>query len=240
MKTVILCGGRGTRAYPHTVEVPKPLLQVGDEPILRHVMDIYAWQGFKRFVLAAGFKQELIEEFARGLPADWDVQVLDTGEDTNTGERVRRCRDFVGDTFFLTYGDGLGNVDLNELLAFHRSHDGAASVTVVPLPSQYGTIDFDGRGRVQHFNEKPVIQDQWINAGFFAIDRSVFDSWNGADLERDVLPALSGRGDLYAYRHDGFWRSMDTYKDAVELTSIFEQENNGGPPWLRFGNRVSS
>jgi glucose-1-phosphate cytidylyltransferase len=240
MKTVILCGGRGTRAYPHTVEIPKPLLLVGDDPILRHVMEIYAQQSYESFVLAAGFRHGLIEEFAQALPKSWKVRVLDTGEETNTGERVERCRDEVGDTFFLTYGDGLGNVDLDGLLEFHRSHKGTASVTVVPLPSQYGTIELDERGGVQNFNEKPIIRDHWINAGFFVFDRTVFDHWDGTDLERQVLPELSRRGELYAYRHDGFWKSMDTYKDAIELTSIFDHSKDRGPPWLSFEKHASS
>jgi glucose-1-phosphate cytidylyltransferase len=184
--TVILCGGKGTRAYPHTVEVPKPLLEVASQPVLRHVMELYAGQGYSRFVLAAGFKQELIREFARDLPPSWDVEVVDTGEDTNTGGRILRCRDYVEDTFFATYADGLADIDLEALARFHGSHAGAATLTTVPLPSQYGTLDCDGDGRVRNFREKPVLPDHWINAGFFVFDTAVFDGWEGEDLEREV------------------------------------------------------
>src|SRR5262245_4855075 len=131
MRTVILCGGRGTRAYPNTLELPKPLLEVGGRPVLAHLMGIYAAQGFTDFVLAAGYKHEQIAAFAESLPGEWAVEVVDTGEDTNTGGRVRRVADRVGDEFFLTYADGLGNVDLAGLLAFHRDHSAAVTLTTV-------------------------------------------------------------------------------------------------------------
>lgn len=237
---LILCGGRGTRAYPHTAELPKPLLDVDGEPILRHVMEIYATQGYRRFALAAGFRGDLIERFARTVPDDWVVDVVDTGEDTDKADRVLRCRHLLGDTFFVTYGDGVGDLDLVDLMSFHRSHGAPATVTVVPLPSQYGTIEFDGAGQVHTFREKPTLDEHWINAGFFVMNRNVFDSWSGADLEGDVLPALGKAGGLYAYRHEGFWRSMDTYKDAMELTDFARSSANGTPPWIRSETRASS
>jgi len=235
--TVILCGGKGTRAYPHTVDVPKPLLEVSGRPVLQHVMELYAEQGWQRFVLAAGFKAELIWKFANSLPSSWDVEVLDTGEETNTGGRIMRCREHVDGSFFATYADGLADIDLEALARFHASHDGAATLTTVPLPSQYGTLDCGDDGRVRNFKEKPVLPDHWINAGFFVFDGRVFDGWEGEDLERDVLPALGGRGELFAYQHHGFWKSMDTYKDAQELTKLCGE---GDPPWTRSGTRASS
>ena len=231
MQTVILCGGMGTRAYPHTLEVPKPLLEVGDRPVLAHLMEIYAAQGFTSFVLAAGYKLGLVESFAEGLPGGWDVEVVDTGEATNTGGRVRQVADRVGDDFFVTYADGLGNVDLGALRDFHRSHPGAATLTTVPLPSQYGTIDVDEAGRVHRFKEKPRLADHLINAGFFVFDRRAFDLWPepGEDLEREVLPAFGDKDELFAFRHLGFWKSMDTYKDAVDLGAYCA---DGPGPWL--------
>jgi glucose-1-phosphate cytidylyltransferase len=237
MRTVILCGGKGTRAYPHTAELPKPLLNVGDAPILRHLMDIFVRQGFRNFVLAAGFRGELIEKFAAELPPDWVVEVAHTGESTGTGGRLARCRAHLGGTFVATYGDGLGAVDLRALVDFHSSHDGVATVTTVPLPSPYGTLEWDESGRVREFFEKPRLADHWINAGFFVMDDGAFDHWVGDDLERQVLPALAEAGQLYAYPHRGFWRSMDTYKDALELSALCQE---GDAPWSIFPAPESS
>ena len=237
LKTVILCGGKGTRAYPHTTEVPKPLLEVAGRPILQHVMEIFAGQGFRSFVLSAGFKAEMIRSFAAGMPSEWEIEVVDTGEETNTGGRVVGVQDLVGDTFFATYSDGLGDLDLNALLAFHQGHEGAATLTTVPLPSQYGTIEVTTGGKVEHFREKPTLREHWINGGFFVFERRAFDLWQGDDLEREVLPALGEAGELYAYRHDGFWKSMDTYKDAVELTALATE---GRVPWARSEAPASS
>lgn len=230
MQTVVLCGGKGTRAYPHTLELPKPLLEVAARPVLRHVLEIYAIQGVRRFVLAAGYKAELIRQFTEDLPSEWDVKVIDTGEESNTGTRILRCREELEGQFFATYGDGLGNVDLRKSLAEHSASGAAVTITSVPLPSQYGTLDIDPSGRVRLFKEKPRLQDHWINGGFFVMEPRVFTQWEGEDLEKDVLPALAAAGELQAYRHDGFWKSMDTYKDAMELTDLATA--NGSPPWL--------
>jgi len=231
--TVILCGGRGTRAYPHTVEVPKPLLEVDGRPVVQHVMEIFSGQGFTEFVLATGYLGEQVEAFASTLPASLRIEVLDTGEDTNTGGRVWRSRGAVGDEFFVTYADGLGDVDLQELLAFHRGHPGAATLTTVALPSQYGTLELGDGGRVHRFREKPSLPEHRINAGFFVFDRRVFDRWHGEDLEREVLPELAAAGELFAYDHHGFWKSMDTYKEALALTELCRP---GPPPWLGLGD----
>ena len=229
-RVLLLCGGKGTRAYPHTAELPKPLLQVADRPVLQHVMEIYAEQGYTDFVLAAGFKAAMIDEFAHTLPRSWTVEVVDTGENTNTGGRVRACLGALGDTFLASYGDGLGDIDVDALVAFHEAHAGSATVTTVALPSPYGTIEHDEAGRVTRFREKPRLPEHRINAGFFVFDRAAIGAEGGEDLERDILPALGRAGELFAYAHPGFWRSMDTYKDSVELTALCA---NGQPPWTR-------
>ena len=237
MRTLILCGGKGTRAYPHTLEVPKPLMEVGGTPILRYVMDIYARQGFCEFVLSAGYRADLIAAFAEGLPAEWDVEVVDTGEETGTAGRVLGAVHALGPTFMVTYGDGLGAVDVRALLDFHRGHGGGVTVTAVPLPSPYGTLEWDERGRVHQFKEKPRLADHWINAGFFVVEERSLELWSGDDLEREVLPSLVAAGELYVYRHSGFWRSMDTYKDALELSTLCRE---GDGPWMNLPEPESS
>lgn len=229
MQTVILCGGKGTRAYPYTDVVPKPLLHVDGEPVLGHLLRIYAEQGCTQFILSAGYLADSIVEFSRSLPASWDVEVVDTGVETNTADRILGVQHLVDDIFMANYADGLGNVDLASLVAFHNGHPGAATVTTVPLPSQYGTIESDRYNRVVEFREKPRLPDHRINGGFFVMDKRVFGHFLGADLERDVLPALGDAGELYAFRHQGFWKSMDTFKDAQELTSLAQS----GAPWMR-------
>ena len=238
LPAVVLCGGRGTRAHPLTTDVPKPLLPAGEHPVLRHLLEVFARQGSTRFVLAAGFRAEAIAAFARALPPEWDVEVVDTGEDTGTGERIRRCRHLLPQRFFATYGDGVGNVDLQALQQRHVEAGGRATVTVVPLRSQYGTLDLDGEDRVVAFREKPVLPDHWINAGFFVLEQSVFSDWAGDDLERDVLPALAGAGDLYVYRHRGSWMSVDTHKDLLEMQRLAQGGEDA--PWLSLPAHASS
>lgn len=229
MEVVILCGGKGTRSYPFTEYMPKVMMPIKGRPIIVHLMEIYARQGFCDFVLAAGHRKEILYDYFDGRFRDWNIRIVDTGEDSDTGERIRRCQPFVGDTFLATYGDGLGNVNLQELVAFHEASDGLATLTSVPLRSQYGTVLFDHENRVSNFCEKPIIEECWINAGFFAFDKSVFDHWNGYNLECEVLPALAKMSRLYVYRHKGFWKSMDTSKDQQEMERLFRA---GNVPWL--------
>lgn len=223
------------RAWPLTEEIPKPLLPVGGGPALAQLVEIYARQGVRRFVMATGYKGEAVRRWADAatFSVDVDVRCVDTGEDSNTGERVRRCSEEVGDRFLVTYGDGLGNVDLGALLSEHAvsAQAGAlCTLTTVPLPSQYGTIELSSGDRVTGFQEKPTLPDHWINAGFFVFESEVFRNWPGPDLERDVLPALAAAGRLQAYRHPGFWKSMDTQKDVADLDRLATE--GGGAPWL--------
>jgi glucose-1-phosphate cytidylyltransferase len=227
-RVVILCGGKGTRSYPFTEYFPKVMMPVNGTPILVRLMRIYAAQGFVHFVLCAGHRKELLYDYFDGRFQDWQVEIVDTGADSDTGDRIRRCADYVGDTFFATYGDGLGNLDMHSLLEFHHQHGSAATVTTVPLRSQYGQVVSEPGGRVMHFAEKPVVEDHWINAGFFVFQKSVFELWDGANLESHVLPALADHGVLYSYRHRGFWKSMDTSKDQQEMERL---SKSGTPPW---------
>jgi glucose-1-phosphate cytidylyltransferase len=230
VRAVILCGGRGTRAWPATAEIPKPMLEIGGRPVLHHVMEIYARQGFTDFLLATGYKGDVIASWATTLAEDWRVECLDTGIDAGTGDRLRACADHVGERLLATYGDGLGNVDIAATVRTHEATGAEVTVTVVPLRSQYGTIDSDPNGRVTAFREKPELRDHWINAGFFVVEPDALTSTPGASFEQSVLPVLAQEGTVYAYRHEGFWRSMDTHKDVLDLNALAEKE---GHPWLQ-------
>jgi glucose-1-phosphate cytidylyltransferase len=231
MQVVILCGGKGTRSYPYTEHFPKVMMPIGGTPILVHLMHLYADQGCTEFILAAGHRKEILYDYFEGRFTDWNVNIVDTGEDSDTGDRIRHCAPYLKGRFFATYGDGLGDIDLGELLTYHQDHPGIATVTTVPLRSQYGLVLFDAERKVQEFREKPLIRDCWINAGFFTFEPSVFELWVGHNLEGDVLPALAEKGLLYAHKHEGFWKSMDTSKDQQELERIYQR---GKPGWRAF------
>ena len=227
---VILCGGRGTRLQEHTQSIPKPLVEIGGRPILWHVMRIYAAQGLTRFILATGYKGELIERFvtAEDWPVGIDVECVDTGLETPTGGRIKRLSDRLDGPFCATYADGVADVDLAGLLEHHAGHGGLATVTVVRPELQFGIAELNGDGRVRGFREKPR-SEHWVNGGFFCFEPGVLD-YIGEDsvLEREPLERLAADGQLHAYFHHGFWDCMDTYKDAVLLNDIWSR---GNAPW---------
>ncbi len=228
---VILCGGRGTRLREHTQTIPKPLVEIGGRPILWHVIRIYAEQGFRRFILCTGHRAELIEAFVEndGLPPGLEIKCVQTGEDTPTGGRIARVADLLhGERFCATYADGVADIDLAALLAFHESHDALATMTVVQPELQFGVAELNGDGHVSGFTEKPRY-DGWINGGFFCFETGALD-YIGPDsvLERDPLEGLAADGQLRAFRHQGFWDCMDTYKDAVLLNDLWAE---GRAPW---------
>jgi glucose-1-phosphate cytidylyltransferase len=256
LKVVILCGGQGTRLREETEYRPKPMVEVGGRPILWHIMKSYAHYGHTHFVLCLGYKGNVIKEYFLNYEAmnsditlslgqlraiayhdqhreqEFTVTLADTGQNTMTGGRLARVKKHVGkaDTFLLTYGDGLANVNIAEVLAFHRMHGKKATLTTVRPMSRYGIIDIDGTGAVERFSEKPVL-DSWINAGFFVFNRSVFDYLDGGDecvLERRTLERLGAEGQLMAYRHEGFFYAMDTYREYQVLNELW---NSGAPPW---------
>jgi glucose-1-phosphate cytidylyltransferase len=231
---VILCGGRGTRLRERTESVPKPLVEIGGRPIVWHVIQIYAAQGFDRFLLATGYLGDQVERFAAGerWPDGVEVECVDTGLDTPTGGRVARLRERLdGGTFCLTYADGVADVDLGALLDFHRAGGALATVTVVRPDLQWGVAELDGE-RVAGFVEKPR-SERWINGGFFCLEPGALERI-GADsvLEREPLSVLAAAGELRAFRHTGFWDCMDTYKDAVELDDLWR---GGEAPWRVWG-----
>jgi glucose-1-phosphate cytidylyltransferase len=228
---VILCGGRGTRLREHTQTLPKPLVVIGGRPIVWHVIRIYAEQGFRRFILCTGHRGELIEAFVEndGLPPGLEIECVQTGEDTPTGGRIARVADRLdGERFCATYADGVADIDLAALLAFHASHEALATMTVVQPELQFGVAELNGDGHVSGFTEKPRY-DGWVNGGFFCFEPGALD-YIGPDsvLERDPLEGLAADGQLRAFRHEGFWDCMDTYKDAVLLNDLWAE---GRAPW---------
>jgi glucose-1-phosphate cytidylyltransferase len=254
MKTVILAGGLGTRLSEETVVRPKPMVEIGGHPMLWHIMQYFASFGFKEFGCALGYKGDIIKQYFLnfytlnanltvdlragthevfgGSRVDWLVHLVDTGEHTQTGARIRRMQSCVGDDplFFLTYGDGLANVDLRALLAFHKSHGKVATVTAVRPPGRFGALSLDG-ARVERFAEKPQTGEGWINGGFFVLDRRVFDYIDDSDgtvWEQQPLDRLTADGQLMAFCHTGFWIAMDTLRDKRVLEDLW---NSGAAPW---------
>ena len=222
MQVLILCGGRGTRLNG---ERPKPLIEIGGRPILWHVMSIYAAQGFDDFLLLTGYHGEAVAEWARSAP--WRAECVDTGLDTPTGGRVHAVRERIEATFCLTYADGVADIDLAALVTRHRASRALATMTVVRPELPFGIAMLDGE-RVTGFREKPRAE-QWVNGGFFVLEPGALEYLSPESvLEREPLERLAGDGALAAYRHTGYWRCLDTYKDAVVL-----EEEAASAPWLR-------
>jgi glucose-1-phosphate cytidylyltransferase len=252
MRTVILAGGLGTRLAEETTVRPKPMVEIGGKPLLWHIMNIYAAHGCLDFLVAAGYKSEVIKEYFRhfyyynsDLSIDlasgktnvvsstspkWRVGVYDTGASTLTGGRVRRLKPHIGDeTFLLTYGDGVGDIDIRRLIAFHREHGALATMTVVRPPARFGSMDLDG-DMVMDFSEKAPTREGWINGGFFVMEPRVLDYICGDDesLEAVTLAKLTADRQLRAFRHEGFWQPVDTLREKQKLEALWE---SGEAPW---------
>jgi glucose-1-phosphate cytidylyltransferase len=253
MKVVILAGGRGTRLAEETTARPKPMVEIGGKPMLWHIMNMYAHHGFSNFLIACGYRGEMIKEYFRHFllhnsdyiidlksgkldtvnagDTDWRIGVIDTGLESMTGGRILRLRTMLGaGRFMVTYGDGLGNVDLTALVAFHERHGKLATVTAVRPPSRFGGLVLDGDS-VQEFSEKPQTGEGWINGGFFVLEPGVFDYLAAGDrtiLEREPLERLAEERQLMAFRHAGFWQPMDTLRDKQLLESLWA---TGKAPW---------
>jgi len=220
LKVVILAGGRGTR-LDH--DRPKPMVEIGGIPMLSHIMGIYRKYGHNEFIIATGYKGEIIREYYKN---DSNVTCLDTGVDTGTGARVRECALRMEDNkFLLTYGDGVADIDINKLLAAPRA---PVMVTAVHPPARFGQLILNKRDEVLQFNEKPVGQHEWINGGFFVVESGCAASNGLSSWEQEALPIFAGRGWLNAYRHEGFWQCMDTQRDLDYLNQLWKD----GAPWL--------
>ncbi len=224
MKTVILCGGRGTRLGEHGRSVPKALIHIGGRPIIWHLLSIYSHYGINDFVMCLGFLGDEIRDYFGKSGDDWHLQFVDTGLDTNTGGRLKKIEDYLGgdDIFCMTYGDGLSDVDVEKLIAFHRSHGKIATVTAVHPYSNFGLMDIGDNDGVIKFREKPLLEE-WINGGFFVFNRRIFDYLDAdCTLEREPFERLSLNGEMMAFRHNGFWKCMDTFKDSLEFEHLWK------------------
>lgn len=253
IKAVILAGGLGTRLSEETVNKPKPMVEIGGQPILWHIMKIYAAHGVTEFVICAGYMQYLIKEFFanyrlhrsditfdlrnntttihRDVEADWKVSVIDTGTDTMTGGRVKRVRDYLNkdEPFFLTYGDGVSNINITELLAYHKKMKKTATISAVKPPARFGQLEIEG-GIVHNFAEKPQDSESYINGGFMVVEPKFIDliANDKTILEREPMEKIAAAGELAAFKHDGFWQPMDKLNDKMLLEELWQ---SGKAPW---------
>jgi len=257
MKTVILAGGFGTRLSEVTASIPKPMAEVGGKPLLWHIMNIYAHHGFNEFILALGYKAEVIKEYFlnfyainndltldlengrtivyEGKQPLWRIHLVDTGIETQTGGRIKRLKDWIGnETFLLTYGDGVSDIDIEKLVAFHKSHGKLATVTAVHPPARFGGLVLEG-SLVKEFSEKNQSSEGWINGGFFVLEPEVLNyiAQDGTAWEREPLEQLAKGNELMAYFHEGFWQPMDTLREHRLLESLWQ---SGKAPWKKWNH----
>lgn len=260
MKVAILAGGMGSRLVEETESKPKPMVEIGGYPILWHIMKHYSGYGFNHFVIALGYKGTIIKKYMADYCAlnsnltvnlhngeikyeesaipNWIVDLIDTGITTNTGGRIKRLQPYIGnETFMLTWGDGVSNVDLDKLLEFHKSHGKLATLTAVRPPARYGYMIFDGK-QITEFTEKPQLGEGWINGAFFVLEPEIFDYIGGDDTqwEKEPLEQLARDGQLMAYKHDSFWQCMDTLREKYVLENIWQ---SGNIPWKTWDNKKS-
>ena len=253
LKVVILAGGFGTRLSEETHLKPKPMVEIGGKPILWHIMKIYSHFGFNDFIICLGYKGYLIKEYFanyylhmsdvtfdmkdnkmqvhQNYAEPWKVTLIDTGYNTMTGGRIKRVQQYINnETFMMTYGDGVGGIDINRLLEFHKGRGKYVTVTSVQPFGRFGTLKINEDNYVKNFQEKPKGDDSWINGGFFVLEPEVFDYINGDETtwEKEPLENLAKDNQLVAYKHHGFWKPMDTLRDKTELESLW---NSGNPPW---------
>lgn len=253
MKAVILAGGKGTRISEESMFKPKPMITIGDKPILWHIMKSYAKYGVTEFIICGGYKQNVIKEYFnnyalynsdvtfdfktgekivhQNVSENWRVTVVDTGMETMTGGRIKRIRPFVGnEPFFLTYGDGVSDVDIGAVYEHHKNCGGYVTLTAVQPTGRFGLVTIQDDGAISTFAEKKVGDKEWINGGFFVCEKEIFDYIDGDDTiwERAPLESIAKAGKLFAYKHNGFWKPMDTLRDKMELEALWE---SGNAPW---------
>ena len=226
MKVILLAGGFGTRLSGYTKIIPKPMVEVGGQPMLIHIMKQYAKYGFKDFYIALGYRGELIKKFFNKKFFDWNINLVETGENTMTGGRLKRLKKYVGKTtFMMTYGDGISNVNLGKLIKFHKKNNKLVTLTAVRPPARFGALKLKGNS-VSYFKEKSKLDEGWINGGFFVMEPEFlkFIKNDNTYLEREPLEAVTQKKQLAAFRHEGFWQCMDTKRDKDNLNKILKRK----------------
>ena len=226
MKVILLAGGFGTRLSEHTETIPKPMINIAGKPMLLHIMKLYAKYGYKDFYIALGYKGEIIKKFFNKKFFDWNINLVETGENTMTGGRLKRLKKYIGnETFMMTYGDGLSNVNLKKLLKFHKKNKKLATLTTVRPPARFGVLKLNGQ-YVSYFKEKSKLDEGWINGGFFVMEPEFFNFIKNDNtyLEREPLEEATKTRQLSAFRHGGFWQSMDTKRDKDKLDKILNSK----------------
>lgn len=262
MKTILLAGGFGTRLSEYTDDIPKPMVPVGGLPMLWHIMSIYSHYGHNEFLLALGYKAEYVKSYfldydtvhsdfildmstGKTRPIErpavnWKLALIDTGINTMTGGRIKRLDPWLGnETFMVTYGDGVSDVNIDALLQFHRSHGKLVTMTLCRPAARFGSVDFDENGQVHSFKEKPIESAGYVNSGFFVMEPQFLEFIDGDDtiLERDPLERAAAEGELMGFRHDGFWRPMDTKRDVDDLNKMWHEDK---APWKMWSLETSS
>jgi len=232
MKVVILAGGFGTRLSEYTDSIPKPMVPIGNKPIIEHIMEIYAHHGHKEFYIALGYKGEVIKKHFQNFKKDWKINLIDTGADTFTGGRLKRLEKYLSeDNFLLTYGDGLSNININELINFHEKHKKIVTISAVRPPARFGSLSLNGSD-VTRFKEKTQLGESWINGGFFVINPKFFKFLKGDDtvLESSPLEKVTDLKEIKAFKHEGFWQCMDHKLDKDLLDKMLKDNK---APWIK-------
>tara|TARA_B110001450_G_C17593872_1_gene470024 strand:+ start:317 stop:1018 length:702 start_codon:yes stop_codon:yes gene_type:complete len=233
MKTIILAGGYGTRLAEYTDKIPKPMIKIGGKPILSHIMNFYQSYGYNDFIIAVGYKKEIIIDYYKNSKEFQNLKIIDTGESTMTGGRILRLKSHIdkSENFFMTYGDGLCSINLDDLVKFHKKNNKIATVTAVHPPVRFGELEIDG-DRVVKFEEKPQSSAGWINGGYFVLNSDVFDYIDNDQtlFEKEPMTKLYQDNNLNAFKYDGFWKCMDTLRDKISLEQILKDE---GPIWKK-------
>ena len=232
MKLLSLAGGKGTRISQYTHNIPKPMIRIGNLPILTHIMRIFKFYGFDDFIIAGGYKINVIKKYYKNSKEFKNLKIIFTGSNTMTGGRILKLKKYLKkkEVFFMTYGDGISNVDLNKLLAFHKKNKKIATVTAVRPPAKFGELIIKKNFTVKSFDEKPRIRHEWINGGFFVLDRKVLSYIKNSStvFEAETLVDLTKKKQLKAFKHTGFWKCMDNLSEKIELEKIYKKDKNYG------------